>query len=256
MNRHQQIQNRIWFAAEKNHLLKHGFNLDNLDQYADTPVEYITGKAEFLGHTFKVNSDVLIPRVDTEELVRLAKQDVKENFAINDLLKIVDVGTGSGVIGISLALELAEFSHLEICLADVSSPALAVCQQNVNTFELKEKVKVRQSDLLSKIPAIEKFFMIVANLPYIPAQFMTDLPLSVADYEPMLALDGGCDGLELVRKLVKQATEHLLKGGIIWLEVDERVEITAESLALPKNWKFEIQNDQFGKQRFVRIKSY
>ncbi len=244
---------RQWTVAEKNHLLKHGYSLGDLGKYGEMPVEYITGKADFLGRDFNVSPSVLIPRVETEDLVLLIKKFIQEKYSVDRSLQILDVGTGSGVIGLSLMMELDQYFNLKMCLSDISPAALNICQQNIEKFGLGKQTYVLESDLLSQIPRSEKFDLIVANLPYIPRQYMDCLARSVASYEPHLALDGGDDGLDLVRKLVKQATSFLKKNGTMWLEIDERIFVSESTLALPQNWSYELISDQFSKQRFILI---
>lgn len=242
---------RKFNAGELNHLFKFGFDPD---EFADStsPVEYITGRAEFKGDVFKVTPDVLIPRVETEVLVDLILENISTDF-----VSFADVGTGSGAIGISLALRfLRRGVTYDGYLSDISPKALAVAKENAAlileakkancfTFDTSGcKLKIIESDLLSSYPKSKKFDFIVANLPYIPSGRLPNLEASVKDFEPSIALDGGPDGLSLINKLIEQSKDFLKPTGQLWLEVDDT------HIKPPKG--FEVIADQFGKPRFWR----
>ena len=256
---------RCWLPYEKNYLLENGFSLDNLDQYGDRPVEYIVGRAKFMERDFKVNSSVLIPRLETEQLVKLAVAELKElvETAGKQTIKLADVGTGSGAIGLSTILELSKKidltkHHLELVLSDVSATALNLAKSNycqLFSAQLKKTAKVSfiKSDLLTAYPSKIRFDLVIANLPYIPTARLPVLPKSVRDFEPMIALDGGDDGLEIIRKLISQLSSKLKEKGVVLLEVDSQVSLTRDALRLDDKMRLEILTDSQNQQRFVKV---
>jgi release factor glutamine methyltransferase len=260
---------RCWLPYEKNYLLENGISLEDLNQYGHQPVEYIVKWAKFLNRQFKVNPAVLIPRVETEQLVEIAVDEIKKRLKVANGLPVTvaDVGTGSGAIGISIILELAQKMNLakkqlEMFLSDVSDKALNIAKNNYSNLlsaqlknNLKENVKVSllKSDLLADYPSKTKFDLIIANLPYIPSAKLLKLPKSVKDFEPMMALDGGVDGLEIVRKLMGQVKPKLKSHGLVLLEVDSQVALNRKSLNLSDDMKMEVLKDNQNQQRFVRI---
>ena len=188
------------------------------------PVAYLTGVQEFMGLTFQVTPAVLIPRPETEHLVEAVLNHVSQQ---NDSWweqprLVVDVGTGSGCIAISLAR--AE-PGLRVQAIDLSEDALAVARKNVRTFGLEERIEVIRGDLLKPLKekmtvcCLPKPCVIVSNPPYISAEDMDRLPDSVADYEPRAALNGGSDGLDFYRSLSVEAAQCLEPGGLLALEI-------------------------------------
>lgn len=168
------------------------------------PVAYITGTRGFWSLELAVDARVLVPRPETELLVELALARLKGLEAP----RVVDVGTGSGCIALSLARERPD---AVITAVDASQGALAVAQKNAQTLDLK--VEFRQSNLLSAVPG--PLEMVVSNPPYIASAEVDQLMPDVARYEPRLALDGGPDGLALIRPLIDQAATRLVPEG--WL---------------------------------------
>lgn len=238
---------RIFTPVEKNHLLKFGFNLTNLAPYGEMPVEYITGKAQFLHNYLTVNQQVLIPRVETEELV----EKIVKLYQDQTKISFLEVGTGSGAIGLSL---FKIFSALGIevncTLTDISPTALQVAQENLNNLiktNQQDKIKLVQSDLLTSLNEVE-FDFCVANLPYIPTARLKNLAPSVKDFEPQLALDGGADGLMIIKKLLTELQAKNFQGDL-FLEVDDTH--TKEKLfELGFNLK-EVWSDSLGNNRFA-----
>ncbi len=172
------------------------------------PVSYITGKKEFFGLTFLVDERVLCPRPDTETLVEKAVEIINTDKSIK---KVLDLCTGSGCIGISIK---AAAPGISITCVDISSGALEVCGKNTERL-LKEPVRLVQSDLFDNIR--ETFDMIVTNPPYVRSSEV-DLIKSENSREPFLALDGGEDGLDLIRRIIDEAPGYLSPGGVILLE--------------------------------------
>lgn len=176
---------------------------------AGEPIPYLTGRAPFMGLDFLVSPNVLIPRPETEQLVEAAAAWGRGREEI----RIVDVGTGSGCIAVSLASILPRAAVLAV---DVSAAALAVAAINIGRHA-PGRVQLVQGDLLAAIgPGLD---LIAANLPYVAGPEWPTLPIGVKSYEPVLALDGGTDGLDLIRKLLPQAAARLRPGGLALLEI-------------------------------------
>lgn len=159
------------------------------------PLEYVLGVTTFAGHRILVTPDVLIPRPETEILLEEAVKRIDPKGT-----PVLDVGTGSGILAIALA---KKFPELEIVAVDASPAALAVARKNAETLGAG-KIQFLESDLMENPALPERFQMIVANLPYIPTGALDTLQREVRR-EPRGALDGGADGLDLVRKLITQA---------------------------------------------------
>ncbi len=179
------------------------------------PLQYLTGTQEFMGLTFQVSEDVLIPRQDTEILVELALPEVKGK-------RVLDVCTGSGCIAISLQ----KLGEPAVCHGvDLSLRALAVADRNRK--QLQADVTLWQSDLFSQVT--ETYDVIVSNPPYIPPMVIRNLMPEVREHEPRMALDGGEDGLDFYRRLASEAGLYLREGGRIYLEIghDQGADVSA-----------------------------
>lgn len=176
------------------------------------PVPYIVGHAPFFDFDLHVSPGVLIPRPETEQLVELAVDWVNGHGGAANLLA-VDVGTGSGCIAIALARFLP---NLAVTAVDISPEALAIAQ--LNGAQLAPgRIQFRQSNLLQAVAG--PIDLLTANLPYVTSGEWQALADGVKLYEPALALDGGVDGLDLIRQLLQQATPRLRRGGAIFLEI-------------------------------------
>lgn len=174
------------------------------------PIAYILGRRTFFDREFVVNPHVLIPRPETELIVECALAWIQAHDRQSDpTLRIVDVGTGSGAIAIALAGRLP---NARILATDISVAALQVAQLNGRDLP---NVRYMQCDLLSGIGG--QFDVICANLPYIATAELN--VLEVAKFEPAVALDGGSDGLALIRRLLEQAPSHMAKPGLLLLEI-------------------------------------
>lgn len=178
------------------------------------PVAYIEGERGFhaLDLTLTVDKRVLIPRPETEHLVDWLLESLRPPPA--PIQRVLDVGTGSGAI--ALAVKRARADDVQVMGVDVDEGALAVAKQNAERLEID--VTFSQSDLLSDAPAGE-FHAIAANLPYVPSADIGSLMPEVRDHEPRLALDGGSDGFDLIRRLIDTAPQRLVAGGGLFLEV-------------------------------------
>jgi len=174
------------------------------------PVAHLVGKKEFWSLELEVTADTLVPRPDTEALVEVALE-------LGRAAKVVvDVGTGTGAIACALAKELPE---ARVFATDVSEAALAVARRNVERHGLAERVELLQGDLLDALPqGAPPVDLLAANLPYIPSRDIAGLMRDVREFEPRLALDGGPDGLDPIRRLVAAAGAHLASGAHVVLE--------------------------------------
>jgi release factor glutamine methyltransferase len=178
------------------------------------PLAYILGYKEFYGVNLLVNSSVLIPRPETESLVEHALFMALMGMESADLV-IADVGTGTGAIAVNLAIHLPA---ARIYAIDNADPVLDVASYNIRAHNVADRIRLRKGDLLE--PLDEPVDLVVANLPYIPTERIPTLQPEI-QWEPRQALDGGPDGLDLVRRLLEQAAGDKLKDhGIILLELD------------------------------------
>lgn len=174
------------------------------------PLWYIIGDTDFYGYTIKVDERVLIPRPETEELAALVVGVAEEGQSILDLC------TGSGAIAISVYKELEKSNRkAKVTAVDISADALELAKENAEANEAE--ILFIQSDLFSRIRG--RFDIIVSNPPYIPSAEIQTLQREVKDYEPRLALDGGADGLDIYRRIAKDASKYLNRGGVLMMEV-------------------------------------
>lgn len=206
------------------------------------PMAYITGTKEFYGHTFCVNESVLIPRPDTETIVETALM-IAKRFSSP---RILDLCTGSGAIAASLAYELKS----DVCLSDISSDALEVAVNNYERITGLKAIK-REGDLLSPWLGMQ-FDIIVSNPPYLTSLWYEEVDEDVKK-EPKLALisDSG-DGLDIIRRIIAQSPDYLIKGGYLLLEGDYRqMESCAKILSNSGFADVNIVKDLAGKNRVV-----
>ena len=186
-------------------------NLQRLLQ--EEPIAYILGQWEFYGLPLHVTPDVLIPRDDTCAVADLA---IRQGLFLDKDPRILDLCCGSGCIGLAIASRVKD---AKVTLADISPKALAVAKENVALNKLSGRVRCVSADALRPaFPFLGKFDMIVSNPPYITAEEMKQLPKSVADYEPHLALYGGEDGLDFYRSIAKNFALALKPGGYLAFE--------------------------------------
>lgn len=240
-------QPKSWILSNDNYQLStHEFNslqtkLETLLQ--GVPLPYVLGHWDFYGRTFKVTPDVLIPRPETELIIERAVHHIK-NLAQPC---IVDVGTGSGAIAVSLAAEIPRAIVLGV---DLSMAALKIAMLNAHRL-CPSRVNFVQSDLLK--PFSMKFDLICANLPYIPRHTLATL--SVSRWEPNLALDGGETGLEVINSLLSQARTRLSPSGVILLETEASLgakTLSAAQTFFP-NSQQRLIKDLAGHDRLVEI---
>jgi release factor glutamine methyltransferase len=205
------------------------------------PLQHLLGSVEFCGLTFLCDKRAMVPRPETEQLVELVESKIEKRES-----RILDVGTGSGVIAISLA---TKFPEAKVLAVDVSDDALALAQENAVTLNLKDRVQFLKSRLLENVEGA--FDLIVANLPYISTQDRHTLSREVL-HDPEDALFAGAQGDELVRELIDQAPTRLRPGGLLSLEIGLGQSETLLSALAEKNyrdicWK----NDYNGVIRFI-----
>lgn len=203
------------------------------------PLQYLLGTQEFMGYTFQVTSDVLIPRQDTETVLEeVIATGIKPK-------KILDLCTGSGCIAISLSLILQP----EICVGtDISEKALEIAK--VNGEKLSPMVKFIQSDLFEKVEG--RFDFIISNPPYIATSECQKLMPEVKNHEPMLALDGKEDGLYFYRNIIKEAGNYLEPGGMLAFEIGyDQGDAVKELMEAEGFVSVEIKKDLAGLDRLV-----
>ena len=224
------------------------------------PLQHITGVQEFMGHTFKVSPDVLIPRQDTETLVLEAGRTIQANpqkkAGFWDKLKgrgdweVLDLCCGSGAVGISLT---KMYSNIKVTATDISEAALKVAEENAEN--LRTKIKFLQGDMFAPLNG-KKFDMIVSNPPYIRTNMISILQEEVKKHEPLSALDGGRDGLDFYRTIVEQAADHLTPEGWLMMEIghDQGEDLRKMLKDSQKYTPAEVVKDLPGRDRVVKCR--
>jgi len=183
------------------------------------PLEYIIGMATFMGLTLSCSPDTLIPREETELLVRVALDFIKKQQETENDLTLIDMGTGCGNIAVALAMNS---DNTKILATDVSPGAVEIARKNVNAFELQERVSLFCGDLFSPFHGLgyeEKIDLIVCNPPYIPTGSLRKLSPEIIDYEPTVALDAGSYGIDFYRRLISGSLSILKPKGILVFEI-------------------------------------
>ncbi len=211
------------------------------------PIAYLTGKKEFMSLDIRVSEGVLIPRPETEQLVESIIDYCQENDLVEP--NIVDVGTGSGAIAVSLGHYIPEAKILAI---DISGKALSVAKINIEKYELGDRVKVLEGDLLSPLLKLKKdnVDIVVSNPPYIDDKGMRELSPEVKK-EPEIALYAGSDGLDYYRRLIPQALQVLKQAGLLALEIGYNQGDTVRDL-FDSNWdNISIEKDYSDHDRMV-----
>jgi len=230
------------------------------------PVAYIRGIKEFYGLAFAVDSRALIPRPETERLVELAEAEVRRRLATaraaGELpIRIVDVGTGSGAIAIALAVLLQRLGALgvvSLMAVDLSTDALDLARENAVAHAVGDAIAFERWDLLDATDPARSgpptFDLILANLPYVRHDAMPDLPIA-ASFEPVAALDGGSDGLEVIERLLERLPESLAMDGLAFVEIgaDQGELIVERCETLLPGWPCVVEADLAGLPRVARI---
>ncbi|MBE3118229.1 MAG: peptide chain release factor N(5)-glutamine methyltransferase [Candidatus Atribacteria bacterium] len=216
------------------------------------PLPYIVGHWEFFGLEFEVTPDVLIPRPETELLVERAIAWLRKSEPGSRELRVMDVGTGSGCIAISLAVNVP---GLSITATDISAAALKVARCNAEKMNVSGSITFLEADLFPNLLIPDCFSLIVANLPYIPTNTLYKIP--VYGREPTLALDGGSDGLVLIRRILTEAPDRLISGGLFLMEIEASegpAVLSLASGAFPKA-RIHLHKDLAGQDRLLEIKA-
>jgi release factor glutamine methyltransferase len=204
------------------------------------PLQHLLGSVEFCDQNFLADKRAMVPRPETEELVELVQSKIENRES-----KIIDVGTGSGVIALSLA---KKFPEAEVHAVDISEEALGLARENATRLGL-DRVRFQKSDLLESLS--ERFDLMVANLPYISMQDRHQLAREVL-HDPEVALFGGPRGDELVRKLIEKAPPYLEAGGLLALEIGvDQAEGLSDFLRLKNYHDIELKKDYSGITRFL-----
>ena len=207
--------------------------------------QYIIGRQEFYGRDFFVTPDVLIPRPETELLVEVVLSVLRDN---PENLKLLDLGTGSGCIGLTLA---AELPTAEVILSDVSGEALLVAQKNTRRLGLGERVRFVQGDVFAPVADV-RFDAIISNPPYIPEGDRVALSVEVLG-EPAGALFAGSDGLAVYRRIAAEVGNYLVPGGLLALEIGYSQGFAVSELLINGGFRaIELFTDLAGRERVLR----
>jgi release factor glutamine methyltransferase len=207
------------------------------------PLQHLLGTVEFCGHSFLCDKRAMVPRPETEELVELLEAEVRSQ---RSEVSIIDVGTGAGVIALSLA---AKFPGAEIVAVDLSDEALALARKNAERLGLSTRIQFAKSNLLAEVDGV--FDLVIANLPYISMQDRHLLSREVL-HDPEIALFAGVKGDELICALIEQAPPHLRPGGLLALEIGQGQSEALFSSLAEKNYRdICSRNDYSGRTRFL-----
>jgi release factor glutamine methyltransferase len=208
------------------------------------PIEYIAKKIQFMDYSLNIYPGVFIPRLETEYFVELIERLVKPVPKM-----ILDIGTGCGAIAISLA---EVFPEAHIIATDISAAAIDNASDNIQKFNLGDRITTLRCNLFEGL--LTQFDLIVSNPPYIPTSRIKLLPKSVKDFEPILAIDGGYQGVHFIKRLLKQSLHYLHPNGVVAIEIDEdEVEILRLFLEANVFNDFVFKKDQFGRFRYLFI---
>lgn len=234
---------------------------------AGEPVAYIRGVKEFHGLAFSVDARALIPRPETELLVDLVIDRVREVLTSvprqrgADAFRVWDVGTGSGAIAVAAVVALQARGYgpdvVRMLASDLSPDALSLAVENAVGHGVADRIDFARGDLLDVVPAPPATVdLIVANLPYIPKDDLPNLPVA-ASFEPQAALDGGSDGLDIVRRMLVQLPRVLARSGVALLEIgsdQKRAAVAAARADLP-GWTASVIPDLGGHPRVLRLEA-
>ena len=217
----ERIQLYTAFGEEVSEEVRTKFRAFVQRRAANEPVAYIVGHREFYSLSFRVQPGVLIPRPETENLIVEVLDRIKERVSASTPILIADVGTGSGAIAVTLAKHAPA---ARIVAVDNSPQALEAARLNIQQHAVADRVEVLHSDLLTDLPADQRFDFVVSNPPYVSEPEWSQLAPTVKDYEPRAALVGGPTGMETIARLVPQAAQRLPAGGWLMLEISPMLE--------------------------------
>jgi release factor glutamine methyltransferase len=208
------------------------------------PLEYVTKRMHFMDYSLRIYPGVFIPRFETEYFIELIEKLI--DFVPEQIL---DIGTGTGAISIALA---HLYPDVHIVATDISDKAIRCVRENIKEFGLTDRIHLLQCSICDGVNT--RFDLIISNPPYIPSSRLHSLPKSVRDFEPMLAIDGGQDGIQFIKLIMQQTAEYLNPGGIVALEIDEDTVITIKEFLQTNGYdQFSFRRDQFGKYRYLFI---
>ena len=223
------------------------------------PLQHITNRQNFFGYDFYVDSNVLIPRQDTEVLIEKILEVIEANFnvEISSDISILDMCTGSGCIAITIYKELIKRGfNIDATAVDLSKDALAVTEKNVENLvgikALNNTFHIIESDMFSNINNNRSYDIIVSNPPYIPTRDIEKLEPEVRDYDPIMALDGDTDGLRFYRRIIEESSNYLDNNGFIAFEIGYNQGDDVKSLLEEKGYKdIHIYKDLGGLDRVI-----
>lgn len=208
------------------------------------PAQYLLGSQDFYGRRFRTDRRALIPRPETELVV----ERVLRHLPKDESRRVVDVGCGTGAIGLTIA---AERPQTDVVLVDISPDALELARENAELLGLSERVEFREGHLLEPL-GDERFDVVVANLPYVPDGQRDSLAVHIREHEPALALFAGVDGLDLIRQLTATAAAHVTPGGLLVLEHAENHGAAIVRLLDSPEWTpAVVEKDLAGLERFT-----
>ena len=197
------------------------------------PLQYILGKTEFMGLDFRLTKDTFIPRPETELLIEKSIEIIKSELCQKKKIQILDLCSGSGCIAVSLAKYLPD---IILVASDISKATLKIAKLNARLNNVDKKIKFKQSDLFKNLTG--RFDFIITNPPYVPSSDIENLQPELS-YEPQIALDGGTNGLDFYRKIIKESPKFLEENGILIMEIGFRQHEPIKNI-LKKQEKFEI----------------
>ena len=210
------------------------------------PIAYLCGEREFYGHAFQVDTRVLIPRADTETLVEVALSRTQGGEMFGRML---DLCTGSGNVAITFARERPTW---RVYASDISPDAIAVTSNNAVRLGAAWNLSLRVGDLFAAFDRTHSFELVTANPPYIPSAEIDTLADDIRRHEPRLALDGGVDGLDIVRRLVTEAPAYLVEGGVLAMEIGADQGSAVQRLMETAGWnRVEVKQDLGRRDRVV-----
>jgi release factor glutamine methyltransferase len=222
---------------------------------AHEPLAYILGEREFYGLTFEVGPGALVPRPETETLVEAALAAIREHPRHRRLVRVADIGTGTGIVAISVARHAPE---AKVFAVDASTAALQWAGKNLRRLGPMERVVLLTGDLLD--PLSEPLDVVLANLPYVPTEEYETLPDEIRAHEPELAVDGGDDGLDIYRRFAQQLPAHLVDDTYaVLVEIGAGQALFAEDILLdalghPDNAEVRTHRDLRGIRRIVEVR--
>jgi release factor glutamine methyltransferase len=216
---------------------------------AREPLQYILGATEFMSLPFEVHPGVFVPRPDTEVLVERAEAMLRSR-PLHEALEVLDLCCGSGIIGVSLA---ARVPNLAVVAVDISSDAALVTARNATLNGVADRVDVVRTDAFAYIgDSGRRFSAVVCNPPYIESGELAALPREVREHEPMLALDGGCDGLDFYRRAVPELVGRIVPGGFVMFEIGDAQGVAVSKLLHDAGFvAVEVVKDYAGRDRVV-----